>query len=114
MYCIVPLQLMSDVAKFSQRGTVAAGGEYIGMAVLEFPADAPDTYGLPEYHVTEMRTEIDGRDIRMVFGAKRFGQIQWLYTVVISPERLMTLTSECRSVAEQAFNLSQFLGKHAH
>jgi hypothetical protein len=84
------------------------------MAVLELPADAPDTYGLPEYHVTEMRTEIDGRDVRLAFGHKRFGQVQWLYTVVISPERLMTLTRDCQSVAEEAFNISQIMGKHAH
>jgi hypothetical protein len=81
------------------------------MAIVEFPAEALDTYGLPEYHVTEMRTEIDGRDIRMVFGAKRFGQIQWLYTVVVSPEKLMQLTRECQSVAEEAFNFEQLMGR---
>jgi hypothetical protein len=84
------------------------------MAILEMPESAPDTYGLPEYHVSEMRTEIDGRDIRMVFGAKRFGQIQWLYTVVISPEKLFTLTQECQSIAEEAFSLARLMGKHAH
>lgn len=84
------------------------------MAVLEMPGEAVDTYGLPEYHVTEMRTEIDGRDVRMVFGAKRFGQIQWLYTVVVSPEKLMSLTRECQSVAEEASNINRLMGKHAH
>jgi hypothetical protein len=81
------------------------------MAMVEFPAEAPDTYGLPEYHVTEIRTEIDGRDVRMVFGTKRFGQINWLYTVVISPEKLLMLSQECATVAAEAFNLSQMMDR---
>lgn len=94
--------------QYFPRGVRAEnGGECMGMAVMDLPADTPDTYGLPEYHVTEMRTEIDGRNIRMLFGHKRFGQIHWLYTVVVSPEKLLTLCYECEGVAEQAFNISQ-------
>lgn len=85
------------------------GGSF-GMGMLEI-ADAPDTHGLPEYRVSEMRTEIDGNDIRMVFGTRRFGQIEWLYTVAVSPERLMEIAQHCYSVAEEAFNLQQLMGK---
>lgn len=81
------------------------------MGMLECPDLAPDTHGLPEYRVSEMRTEIDGSDVRMVFGTKRFGQIEWLYTVVVSPEKLMALCQNCQSIAEEAFNLSQLMGR---
>jgi hypothetical protein len=83
----------------------------MGMAMLEFPAEVPDTHGLPEYRVSEMRTEIDGADVRMVFGTKRFGQIEWLYTVVVSPEKLMAFTEHCNSIAEEAYNLMQLMGR---
>jgi len=81
------------------------------MGILEMPADAPDTYGIPEYHVSEVRTEIDGTDVRMVFGTKRFGQTQWLYTVVVNPERLLALCHYCQSAAEEAFNLAQMMDR---
>jgi len=82
----------------------------MGIGVVEAFDTAPDTHGLPEYRVTEMRTEIDGADVRMVFGTKRFGQIEWLYTVVVSPEKLMSFTQHCYSVAEEAYNLSRLMG----
>jgi hypothetical protein len=56
-----------------------------------------------------MRTEIDGTDVRMVFGTKRFGQTEWLYSVVVSPVILMRLCQHCTIVAEEAFNLSQLM-----
>jgi hypothetical protein len=87
-------------------------GGKMGMEIQDMPQEAPDTYGLPEYcHLTEMRSEIDGRDIRMVFGHRRFGQIQWLYTVVVSPEATMKLCRECMAVAEEAFNLTQMMDR---
>lgn len=79
------------------------------MGIQGTPAEAPDTYGLPGYHVTEMRIETDGNDVRMVFGEKRFGQISWLYTVVICPEKLMAFCRECQSISEQLFSLRHML-----
>jgi hypothetical protein len=79
------------------------------MGMQEAPAGAPDTYGLPEYRVSEMRIETDGNDVRMVFGAKRFGQINWLYTVVVCPEKLMEFCGECQSISEQMFGLRHML-----
>lgn len=85
------------------------GGEYIGMAVLEFAAEAPDTFGLPEYKVSEMCAEIEanGHDVRCVFGSKRFGQINWLYTVICSPDDLMRLSRQCEALAIEAMQLSK-------
>lgn len=79
------------------------------MGIMEFPAEAPDTFGLPEYRATEMRSEFDGRDIRLVFGAKRFGQIQWLYTVTFSPQRLLSIAHQCEAAAVRAINLETML-----
>ena len=101
MYRIVTLQPGGDIACSSLRATVAAVGE-CGMGILEMPADAPDTYGLPE---------IDGRDIRMVFGQRRFGQVQWLYTVVVSPEAAMKLCRNIMLVAEEAYNITQMMDR---
>jgi len=79
------------------------------MDTLEFPVEAPDTFGLPEYKVTEMRAEIDanGHDVRMVFGTKRFQQLNWLYTVVCSPDDLMRLSRQCEALAIEAMQLSK-------
>jgi hypothetical protein len=87
------------------------GGEYIGMAMLEFPAEALDTFGLPEFKVSEMHGEIagNGHDVRMVFGSKRFGQLNWLYTVVCSPDDLMQLSRQCEALAIEAIQMSKRL-----
>lgn len=79
------------------------------MAMLEFPAETVDTFGLPEYKVSEMRAEIEGNghDVRMVFGAKRFNHLTWLYTVVCSPEDLMKLSRQCEALAIEAVRVSR-------
>jgi hypothetical protein len=85
------------------------------MGISEAPVEAPDTYGIPEYRVSEMRIETDGHDVRMVLGTKRFGQIYWLYTVVIHPENLLRFSRECGSVSERMVNLEQIIaGRTAH
>jgi hypothetical protein len=83
------------------------------MGILEIAHEAPDTFGLPEYKVSEMRGEIEGNghDVRLLFGAKRFQQLNWFYTVVCSPEDLMRLSRECEALAVEAFNLSQMMGR---
>jgi hypothetical protein len=97
------------VFQYFPRGFRAKGGEYIGMAMLEFPAEVPDTYGLPEYKVSEMRGEIEanGHDVRLLFGAKRFKQMNWLYTVVCSPDDLMRLSRQCEALAIEAMQISR-------
>lgn len=79
------------------------------MGRLEISAMTPDTAGLPEYRVTEVYTEIDGNDVRMAFGTKRFGHVEWLYTVVVAPDRLLQLCRHCELVACEAFNLGQLI-----
>jgi hypothetical protein len=79
------------------------------MGILEAPEAAPDVYGIPEYRISEVKSEIDGKDVRMVFGAKRFGQIHWLYTVVASAESLLKLCNHCEEVALQAINIEQVM-----
>ena len=79
------------------------------MGFVDIPAASPDTTGLPEYRVTEVYTELDGNDVRMAFGTKRFGNVEWLYTVVISPEKLIKLCRHCELVACEAFNLGQLI-----
>jgi hypothetical protein len=61
---------------FPSRFRDKTGGE-MAMGILEFAVEAPDTFGLPEYKISEMRGEIEanGHDVRMVFGAKRFQQL---------------------------------------
>lgn len=81
------------------------------MGMLEFAAEAPDTFGLPEYKVSEMRGEIEanGHDVRLVFGTKRFQQLNWLYTVVCSPEDLIQLSRECEALAIEAIRVSSIV-----
>lgn len=66
---------------------------------LEEAPTAPDTFGLPEYRVTEWSIEIDGGDIRIACGTKRFGHVEWLYTVVMTPEKLTRCLLDCASMA---------------
>jgi hypothetical protein len=70
------------------------------MGMHEEAPSAPDTFGLPEYRVTKWEIEIDGDDIRLVCGAKRFGHIEWFYTVVMKPEELSQCLQECASIAD--------------
>lgn len=81
------------------------------MGMLEFPAESLDTFGLQEFKVSEMRGEIEGNghDVRMVFGSKRFGQLNWLYTVVCSPDDLMRLSRQCEALAIEAMQISNRL-----
>lgn len=85
----------------------------MGMGILEAQAAMPDTMGLPEYRVTEVYTEIDGNDVRMAFGTKRFGHVEWLYTVVVDPWKLLEFCRHCETVAIEAINLSRLIGNHS-
>lgn len=74
-------------------------------------AVAPDTYGLPEFYVTDIQTEIDGTNVRMFCGVRRGGIVHWLYSAIMPAELLLSNSKECRTAAEQAFNLIRF-GAH--
>lgn len=81
------------------------------MGRLEFADSAPDTFGLPEYKVSDMLGEIvgNGHDVRLIFGAKRFSQPTWLYTVVCSPDDLVQLARQCEALAIEAIQLSEIM-----
>lgn len=117
-YVINTVVLLTDLNSFARlnlRAHLAICQPYMrlgravgwAMAVLESPVTAPDAMGLPEYRVTEMYTEIDGNDIRMAFGTKRFGHVEWLYTVVVSPEKLLKFCHHCEMVALEVFNMKK-------
>lgn len=79
------------------------------MGILEAPV-VPDTFGLPDYHVTEIIYEIVGTDVRMACGIKRFGQTHWLYTVTMPADRLLIEAFHGEAVACDAVNMLQLVG----
>jgi hypothetical protein len=81
------------------------------MGIQEEAPLAPDTYGLPEYNVNRSHYEIDGTNVRMVFGERRFGQLLWHYCVLMKAEDLLLVSDECRRVAEEAFNMVRMMDR---
>lgn len=82
---------------------------------MGMPEGLPDTFGLPEYYVTEVLQEIAGGDVRMVCGVKRMGRINWLFSVVIPADRLIVHSQNCKNAAIEAHNLMEMMGgKTAH
>jgi hypothetical protein len=78
----------------------------------EVPA-APDTYGLPEYFISDIFTEIDGPNVRVTYGVRRGGQVHWLYSTVMRADLLITCSKRCKDTAIEAFNLQQLMSSHA-
>lgn len=81
------------------------------MGMQEEAPVAPDTFGLPEYRVTEWEIEIDGGDIRIACGHKRFGHIEWLYTVVMTPKKLTSCLEDCARMAGTGYNPMQLMDR---
>jgi len=81
------------------------------MGMLESPADMPDVFGLPEYRVKDARAEIDGRDVRIAFAEKRFGHVEWRYTVVMTPEELMQMCHLLQVFAAEAIGILRLGGE---
>lgn len=65
--------------------------------------EMPDTFGLQEFFVTDIYTEVAGANVRLICGVKRGGVVHWLYSVVIPAERLIETSRQCREAAEKAF-----------
>lgn len=95
------------------RAFRANEGGRVEMEMPEVREQTVDTFGLPEYVVTKIHGEIggSGHDVRLVCGATRFGQINWLYTVVSSPEDLLMFSRYCENLALEAFNMRELMGK---
>jgi hypothetical protein len=79
------------------------------MGMHEEAPSAPDTYGLPEYFISEVSTEIDGPNVRMICGIRRGGQTHWLYSCVMRADLLMIGGRMVTAAAERAWNLSQLM-----
>lgn len=73
------------------------------MGQREVPV-AVDTYGLPEYQVSEIMYETEGDRVRMLCGIRRFGQITWLYTAVMQSDLLMVNSRKCHDIAREVFH----------
>jgi hypothetical protein len=78
---------------------------------MGIPAKIPDTFGLPEYFISEVVTEIDGPNVRMVCGVKRGGVVHWLYSCVMRADQLMVSGQTVTMAAEEAFNIDQMMGR---
>jgi len=76
------------------------------MGMVDSPATMPDIFGLPEHRVKEAYMEMDGRDIRMAFGRKCFGHVEWLYTVVMPPDELMDMCDRLQSFAAEVLRIN--------
>lgn len=68
---------------------------------------APDTFGLQEFFITEVETEVIGHDVRVMCGVKRCGEIHWLYSCVMPADLLLIAMHKVTRAAQQAFNQSQ-------
>jgi hypothetical protein len=85
------------------------------MGRLGMPAKMPDTFGLPEYFISEVVTEIDGPNVRMVCGIKRGGVTHWLYSCVMRADHLVASGKQVTMAGQEAFNLQQFMdGRKGH
>ena len=73
--------------------------------VPEPPAVVPDTYGLQEFFVSELLTEIDGPNVRTICGVRRSGSIHWLYCYVMRADLLAEAARQIEKVASEALDL---------
>lgn len=81
---------------------------------LNEETELPDTFGLQEYFITDVVTEIDGPNVRVVWGVRRGGSIHWLCSSVLRADRLIAISKECGNAAEEAFSLNELLHGKGH
>jgi hypothetical protein len=73
------------------------------------PVEAPDTYGLTEYFVSDIVTEIDGSNVRVICGIRRGGHMHWLYSCVMRADLLLAASHQTEQAACEAFTLLQLM-----
>jgi hypothetical protein len=71
----------------------------------------PDTFGLPEFLISEVVTEIDGPNVRMICGIRRGGQIHWLYSCVMRADQLIGCSRDVNTAAVEAYNITQLMDR---
>jgi hypothetical protein len=81
------------------------------MDLFKEAPNAPDTYGLIEYKISEVLTEIDGPDVRILCGIRKFGVVHWLYSVVINADDYLRINQQVRTAAEEAVNIQQLMNR---
>jgi hypothetical protein len=69
----------------------------------------PDCHGLPEFFVTDIKTEIIGANVRLFAGSRRGNHVHWLYSVVLPAESLILIGQQCLAAGEEAFNIAQMM-----
>ncbi|MFB6449282.1 hypothetical protein ACFDR1_16840 [Bradyrhizobium sp. 1AS5L] len=79
--------------------------------VEETTTTIPDTYGLPEFFISDVVTEIDGPNVRMICGIKRGGAVHWLYSCVMRADLLVVGSRQVNAAAQEAFNLMQMMDR---
>jgi hypothetical protein len=78
----------------------------------EAPIQAvPDTTGLPEYFISDVVTEIDGPNVRMVCGIRRGGSVHWLYSCVMRADLLAISSREANAAAQEALSLAEIMDR---
>jgi hypothetical protein len=77
-------------------------------------AEIPDTFGLQEFFVTDTITEIDGPNVRVICGARRGGQVHWLYSCVMRWDRLAEATRQLASSAMDARGMAEATAGRGH
>jgi hypothetical protein len=85
----------------------------MGMGMTDETATSPDTYGLQEFFITDVHTEIAGSNVRMTCGARRGGQVYWLYSCIMPADLLLAATQQCKAAAQEAFNITQLMDRRA-
>ena len=79
------------------------------MGIVNVAPNAPDLYGLQEFKVSEVLTEIDGPDVRIACGIRKFGVVHWLYSVVINADDYLRINQQVSSAAEQAISIQRLM-----
>ena len=80
--------------------------------MLDVQVELPDTFGMPEYFISSVVTEIDGPNVRMICGIKRGGQFHWLFSCVMRADQLIEASQTCQEAARQAFTLDELTMRH--
>jgi hypothetical protein len=76
--------------------------------------ELPDTTGLPEFFISDVVTEIDGPNVRMICGIRRGGHVHWLYSCVMRADQLAISGRQVINAAQEAFNLSNMAAGPTH
>jgi hypothetical protein len=83
----------------------------VAMGKFEEAESIPDTYGLPEFFVTDIQAEVMGSNVRLTCGSRQGRSVQWRYTVILPAEQLMRIGRQCTQAAEEALNLMQMMDR---